>query len=151
MPIIYYNELRRSNDNPNDVRLMSSATTTFRYAFQNTNTFVCDPTKSETCDSFKQKPTSFNVRSALYLSLEKRCFDSVCLYGATDADIIDFASKMSSSALSGINFGSIRCSCLTDKGLEIFLAALSHSIKKLEISGILKNHFFFFFFLIQQT
>ena len=134
--IIYYNELRRTNEDTNDSKAFPSIM--FNFGSNNTPSIICDSLKSDTGDTFKSRPIS--IRSALYSSLERRGFDSVCLCGATDADIFDFASKMSSSALSIITYGSLRSSCLTDQGLEIFLAALSQSIEKLELSGTFIIH-----------
>ncbi|RWS11376.1 F-box/LRR-repeat protein 16-like protein, partial [Dinothrombium tinctorium] len=78
---------------------------------------------------------SNSVRQGLYASIEKRGFDSICLFGATDTDVIDFASKISPTVMRSCTFGSLRCSSVSDKGLEIFLATLNQSIKKLELSG----------------
>ena len=76
-----------------------------------------------------------SVRNNLYLSIEQRGFDSICLDGATDSDIIDFASKVSPSVMRKIKSGSLRTSSVTDKGLEIFLASLNQSLHHLELTG----------------
>jgi hypothetical protein len=69
------------------------------------------------------------------MSIEQRGLDSICLNGATDSDIIDFASKVSPSVMRKITSGFLRTSSVTDKGLEIFLASLNQSLKHLELSG----------------
>lgn len=76
-----------------------------------------------------------DIKSNLYHSIELRGFDSICLQGASDGDIIDFASKIKPSVLKKITFGSLRFASVSDKGLEIFLAALGQSINKLELIG----------------
>ncbi|RWS31613.1 F-box/LRR-repeat protein 16-like protein [Leptotrombidium deliense] len=91
---------------------------------------------TETSDGVLSSVTTVNtVRQLLYASIEKRGFDSICLFGATDADVIDFASKISPQVMRRCVFGSLRCASVSDKGLEIFLATLNQSIKKLELSG----------------
>ncbi|KAI1301908.1 F-box/LRR-repeat protein 16 [Halotydeus destructor] len=75
------------------------------------------------------------VKSKLYSSLDIRHFECLCLFGATDEDVLDIASHMSPSALGRIVNGSLRCGSVTDKGLEVFLVALNQSLVKLEISG----------------
>ena len=64
-----------------------------------------------------------------------RGFDALCLMGANDTDIIDFASKISPSTMKKIAWASLKSCSLSDKGLEIFLAALSQSLLRLELSG----------------
>lgn len=87
------------------------------------------------CIRRKSSPIEDSARHSLYLSIEQRGFDSICLYGATDADIIDFASKISPSVMRKITSGSLQSCSATDKGLEIFLAALNQSLLHLELSG----------------
>jgi len=79
------------------------------------------------------------IKANLYNSIEIRGFDSICLFGATDGDIIDLTSRMPPSVLLRFTTASLRNASISDKGLEIFLASLSQSITKLELSGILKK------------
>lgn len=77
-----------------------------------------------------------NIRSNIYLSMEQRGFDAVCLYGATDSDVIDFASRISPTFTKRITSASLRSSSVSDKGLEIFLAAMNQSLLRLELTGM---------------
>lgn len=121
VPVIYCNELRRlGSHSPADSDVQSRVSPSSP-----------SPTASE-------KTELDAVRSSLYLSLETRGFDSICLFGATDLDVIDFASKISPTMMRRVVSGSLRCSSVSDKGLEIFLAALNQSLVSLELSG--KRH-----------
>ncbi|XP_074601504.1 uncharacterized protein LOC141855382 isoform X2 [Brevipalpus obovatus] len=81
------------------------------------------------------RSSSSRIRGNLYSSIDQRGFDSICLYGASDSEVFDFASRISPNSLKRMFIGSLRCSNITDKGLDIFLASLSQSLKKLELSG----------------
>ena len=77
-----------------------------------------------------------DFRSRLYYSLKRRGFDSICLQGATDSDIIEFTTQ------AALNDGSekfahvsIKHSYITDKGLEIFLASIARSLQTFEMIG----------------
>ena len=83
-----------------------------------------------------------NIRSNIYLSMEQRGFDAVCLYGATDSDVIDFASRISTTFMRKIISASLRSSSVSDKGLEIFLAAMNQSLLRLELTGMFIHYFF---------
>ncbi|XP_053385517.1 F-box/LRR-repeat protein 16-like [Mercenaria mercenaria] len=73
------------------------------------------------------------TRRAFYESLQQRSFDAVCLFGATDEDIADFVNHFS-NCKKQIRSISLRCSNVTDSGLEILFKRLS-GIYRLEISG----------------
>ena len=76
-----------------------------------------------------------SIRSNVYLSMEQRSFDAICLHGATDADVIDFASRVSAAFMKKITWACLRSSAVTDKGLEIFLASMNQSLLRLELTG----------------
>lgn len=101
------------------------------------STDSCSSRSDSSLDETFDCSSSSRIRGDLYLSIEIRGFNAICLYGASDSDVFDFASRVSPAALKKFTFGSLRCSNVTDKGLDIFLASLSQSIKKLELSG---NH-----------
>lgn len=115
IPIIHYNELRRE-----------SSTTHLQTEASKNIVYDC---------------STEEIRLTLYKSIQIRGFDSVCLSGANDADIIDFASKVPPIELKKFSFGSLRCASVSDKGLEIFLAALAPSIIKLELTGMFKDFY----------
>lgn len=85
--------------------------------------------------------TGRHVRDSLYLSIEQRSIDSVCLIGPTDADVIDFASKVAPATMKRIKHGSLKSASVSDKGLEIFLAALNQSLISLELIGLYLTFF----------
>jgi hypothetical protein len=85
------------------------------------------------------------IKANLYNSIDIRGFDSICLFGATDGDIIEFASKVPPSVLKRFTSGSLRNASVSDKGLEIFLTALAQSIVRLELSGNCVRKFFIFY------
>ena len=80
-------------------------------------------------------PETSSLRDSLYLTMEKRGIDSVCLVGACDADVIDFASKVAPARMKRIRYASLKSASIGDKGLEIFLAALNQSLVSLELIG----------------
>lgn len=132
MPIIHYDELRRITPNLAPEFSSHHVESHSRISKQSsTDSSRSDSSLDETFDG----SSSSRIRGELYLSIEIRGFDAICLYGASDSDVFDFASRVSPPALRRFNFGSLRCSNITDKGLDIFLASLSQSIKRLELSG----------------
>lgn len=139
MPIIYYNELHRITADPaieyNSHRLGPESRVTKQNSIDS-----CSSRSDSSIDETFDCSSSSKVRADLCLSIEMREFDAICLYGASDSDVFDFASRISPDVLRGFNFGSLRCSNVTDKGLDIFLASLSQSIKKLELSGNSHSH-----------
>ena len=74
-----------------------------------------------------------DVRRFYYDSLQHRSFDSICLFGATDDDIIDFISHFSNSKKQLRSVG-LRCSNITDSGLEALFKKMA-GIYRLELSG----------------
>lgn len=74
-----------------------------------------------------------DARKCFYESLQQRSFDGVCLFGATDEDIADFVNHFSNYKKQ-IRSISLRCSNVTDSGLEVLFKRLS-GIYRLEISG----------------
>src|SRR5690606_32864787 len=71
-----------------------------------------------------------------YLSLKLRGFDSICLQGASDNDIIEFATQTAlNDGLEKFANVSIRHSSITDKGLEVFLASNARSLQSFELIG----------------
>lgn len=77
-----------------------------------------------------------DCRTRLYLSVKMRGFDSICLQGATDADIIEFTTQAAlSDGLEKFTHVSIRHSSITDKGLEVFLASIARSLQSFELIG----------------
>jgi len=126
-----YNNINSINNNLMRSRRKSSSTST--------NSSSATPTTNH--GMLLLESATDSVRNNLYLSIEQRGLEAVCLDGATDADIIDFASKVSPSVMKKITSGSLRTSSVTDKGLEIFLAALNQSLHHLQLSGEKKkNH-----------
>jgi len=79
---------------------------------------------------------SFDFRARLYYSIKVRGFDSICLLGATDEDIIEFTTQF--ALIDGLDkfvHISVRHSPITDKGLEVFLASIARSLKTFELIG----------------
>lgn len=72
-------------------------------------------------------------RRLLYESLQYRCFDSVCLFGAVDEEIADFINHCATFKKQ-IKFISLRNSNITDTGLEILCKKMP-CLYKLELSG----------------
>ncbi|CAM1291008.1 FBXL16 (predicted) [Pycnogonum litorale] len=68
-----------------------------------------------------------------YRSLDRRAFDSICLMKANDEDIYDFISNYP-PAIKNIQHVILRCSNITDKGLEAMLDQMQ-CIYRLEIAG----------------
>lgn len=75
------------------------------------------------------------VCAKLLYSLDVRGFDSICLFGATDGDIVDIAAKMTPKLVDRVTSVSLRNASVSDKALEVLLSALSNSLTKLELSG----------------
>lgn len=82
----------------------------------------------------KELPNSEETRLSFYRSIELRGFDSVCLVGAVDQDVTSLAEDFGGYCRTGILHLSVRCSNLTDKGLEA-LMDLAASATSLELSG----------------
>lgn len=74
-----------------------------------------------------------DMRVKYYYSLQRRGFDSICLLSATDTDISHFVNNFN-SAKKSVRCLSLRCSNITDKGLERILQHLPN-IYRLELSG----------------
>lgn len=134
MPIIYYNELRRINVDSSSDSQANSPIPGPKISKQS-SIDSCSSRSDSSIDEQFDCSSSSRIRGNLYSSIDQRCFDSICLYGASDSDVFDFASRISPNSLKRMFIGSLRCSNITDKGLDIFLASLSQSLKKLELSG----------------
>ncbi|GFY37834.1 hypothetical protein TNIN_144841 [Trichonephila inaurata madagascariensis] len=80
------------------------------------------------------KTSSPSLRLGIYKSLDRRAFDSLCLFGASDEDIYDLITQCPQSMANRIRQIGLRCSGITDKGLEVLLGGLP-SIVQLELSG----------------
>lgn len=76
-----------------------------------------------------------SIRCSIYQSLEQRGFDAVCLIGASDADVIDFVSRVSPSVMKRMTSACLRSSSVSDKGLEIFLSSMNQSLVRLQLTG----------------
>lgn len=75
-----------------------------------------------------------SIREKLYMSLDDRGFDAICLFGATDDDIDDLISKTSTDTHQRIQAGRLNNCCITDRGLELFLMTFDQ-IQELVLSG----------------
>ena len=73
-------------------------------------------------------------RHEFYRSLVQRGFDSLCLFGATDRDATDVAAWLLPACQSMAVSLSIRCSNISDSGLETVLDKLP-AVHTLELSG----------------
>nr|XP_042913198.1 F-box/LRR-repeat protein 16-like [Parasteatoda tepidariorum] len=80
------------------------------------------------------KTSSATVRLGIYKSIDRRAFDSVCLFGANDEDIYELITQCPPSLANRVRHVALRCSGITDKGLEILVGGLP-SIVQLELSG----------------
>ncbi|XP_015785574.1 F-box/LRR-repeat protein 16 [Tetranychus urticae] len=142
-PVVYTNELRRlpvkNSPDPPDPWLIGPYIRKRIEMFRNQESI--DSTSSEESvlsDTSLDERYNFHpnrVKDELYASIERRCFSSIILYAANDDDILDFVTKLSPSGLRCIQSASIRCSTITDKGLDIFLASLSQSLIQLELTS----------------
>ena len=74
-----------------------------------------------------------NALARFYNSLVQRGFDSVALFGATDKDVTEFVANFPTGR-SHLRLVCLRCSNVTDVGLECLLENIT-SIIKLELSG----------------
>lgn len=74
------------------------------------------------------------LRKRLYRSLERRSFDGLCLFGASDDDIYDLVSNCPLPYLRQIRQISLRCCSVTDKGLETLMESLQGT-SQLELAG----------------
>lgn len=79
-----------------------------------------------------------NERARLYASLLRRGFHSLCLMGASDEDIMDLVNTFP-VASKHIHTLSLRCSCITDRGLESLLDHLQ--VNKQNIIIVIQEHF----------
>lgn len=73
------------------------------------------------------------IRRLFYESLQVRCFDSICLFGATDDDLVDFVNHFSTCKKQLRSVG-LRCSNVTDTGMEQLVKRMP-CIYRLELSG----------------
>lgn len=80
------------------------------------------------------KSSGPSVRLGIYKSLDRRAFDSVCLFGASDEDVLDLVAQCPPSMANRVRQIGLRCSGITDKGLEVIMDGLP-SIVQLELSG----------------
>lgn len=78
-----------------------------------------------------------DIKSNLYISIEMRGIDKIAFLGGSDADMINFTTKVASCTLKRITYLSLRLTSITDKGLEALLVSLNNSLVHLELSG---NH-----------
>lgn len=74
------------------------------------------------------------LRKRLYSSLERRSFDGICLFGASDDDVYDLVSNCPIPYLRQIRQISLRCCSVTDKGLETLMESLQGT-SQLELAG----------------
>lgn len=74
------------------------------------------------------------IRLGVYKSLDRRAFDTVCLFGAGDEDAFELVANLPQATANRVRNVSVRCSGITDKGLEGLLAGLP-SVVQLELSG----------------
>lgn len=82
------------------------------------------------CRDWSKDP---EARNQFYLSLEKRGFDSVILFGATDTDISNLVNNFVPSR-KHIQSVALRCSNVTDTGMETLVEKVGN-LYKLELSG----------------
>ncbi|KAG8192255.1 hypothetical protein JTE90_014112 [Oedothorax gibbosus] len=80
------------------------------------------------------KSSGPGVRLGIYKSLDRRAFDSVCLFGASDEDVLDLTSQCPANMSNRVRQFGLRCSGITDKGLENIMDGFP-SIVQLELSG----------------
>lgn len=75
-----------------------------------------------------------SIKEKLYISLDDRGFDAICLFGATDDDIDDLIAKLPANSHKRILVGRLKNCFVSNKGLELFITAFNH-IEELELSG----------------
>lgn len=76
-----------------------------------------------------------SIREKLYTALDERGFDSICLFGATDDDIEDLATKTRpNGAQIQIKLGRLSNCSISDRGLEVFLSTFGQ-LEELELTG----------------
>ncbi|XP_054724017.1 F-box/LRR-repeat protein 16-like isoform X2 [Uloborus diversus] len=80
------------------------------------------------------KSSNPSSRLSVYKSLDRRSFDSLCLFGASDDDVSEFVHQCPPSMGKRVRQIALRCSGVTDKGLEELLKGFP-SIVQLELSG----------------
>ncbi|XP_034238004.1 F-box/LRR-repeat protein 16 [Thrips palmi] len=79
------------------------------------------------------RPCTQQERDRLYVSLVRRGFHAVCLLGATDEDALDLVASFP-AASKHIHSLSLRCSAVSDRGLEALLDHLQ-ALFELELAG----------------
>lgn len=85
--------------------------------------------------SCKKEFAKDSNRLNLYKSLDERSFVSICITGASDADVIDLVSHVTPAAMKRIKHTILKETSVTDNGLDIFLAALNQSLISLQLIG----------------
>ena len=86
-------------------------------------------------DNISSSPSSAVARQrSFFRSIERRGFDSLCLVGAVDADVERIVDGGLFPSLALVRHLIVRCSNITDRGLERLLDA-SSSLVGLELSG----------------
>ncbi|XP_014670613.1 PREDICTED: F-box/LRR-repeat protein 16-like [Priapulus caudatus] len=83
------------------------------------------------CKEWRQQ--SADARLKHYYSLQRRGFDSICFFAATDDDMDHFVENFN-SAKKSVRCLSMRCSNASDRGLERILHHLPN-VNRLELSG----------------
>ena len=82
----------------------------------------------------KELPKCAAARRAYYHSIDARGFDSVCLVGAVDDDVAAIAADLPVASRAAVVHLAVRCSNVTDRGLEALLELLA-GVASLELSG----------------
>lgn len=85
------------------------------------------------CKEWNNNKNHPDMRLKYYYSLQRRGFDSICFFAATDDDVCHFTENFN-SAKKSVQCISMRCSNATDKGLEKILHHLPN-VNRLELSG----------------
>lgn len=75
-----------------------------------------------------------SLRDKLYGSIDDRRFDAICLFGATDEDVEDLASKLAAESRARITIGRLNNCSLTNRGIDLFMRTFSR-LEQLELSG----------------
>lgn len=75
-----------------------------------------------------------SIKEKLYMSLDNRGFDALCLFGATDDDIEDIVYKIPVSAHKRITVCRLNNCSLTDRGIDL-LTTTFDKIEELELTG----------------
>ena len=72
-------------------------------------------------------------KASFYRSIQQRGFDSLCLFGATDKDIVDITTNFLYSR-KNVRSLNLRCSNVSDTGLQMLMERLT-CVFRLELSG----------------